>query len=744
MTTSGGTVKPPWGPKEEKLSEKHDELCSAAGRTVNAPWGPKEEKLHEKHDELCAAAEAAEQQAAEVKTNQDQSLELRLAARTKSAMTALALKKWDLQGTGSVSRADFTTNLRQLGVSSEDKEIAALFDQLAEDAGAGMIGLVELRSALQKLQDEANAAAEHRYQVVAVATQLRKEASFSQHACAIMGDYELAVRQLEQVREEQPLKFKLGDAIKGINAADLVSRWRKGTETKPGINKVQFRQRVRELVPKANFKECDQLFVSLDNDPSGGGMLEPRELKSALTQLQKRAAGGRAGMAEIAAELERKRVCAVAAREVLAEMFLTSEQDAAGETKLEEFQRAQPLEIRLGLLLLREKKNLRGADLMKAWEGSGGGVVNKRSFVRSVRKMGLVAVDDEVSSIFCSSNTIIHSLLTAMAPKKSNPTNNNPPQPAPYYCTLHIALVRHHTHAARSLSALGRHVVTLPLLAHRLPPNASMAFCALHAPPAAPCPSQLGAMFDRFDDDHSGELELPELKSVLAKIQDKAAIAHDRLSALQKHASQLRKRRASVDFQAALKERQRMLSGVSNSERGEAWLLRDAATVVSSDVGSRSAAPTEGSSKSLMPHTNGPLKGNTRRFSAPPAAFSSLTTPCVNASLNGNAAATTDQPAAADTAVEDTQGDAQDDAKLSRHSKPHKLLTEPVADVGHRGSGLAGKERCTVPGVLRRQSTAPKSAFVTERPPRQSRASHGPARSSDEPASQAYQLPPRS
>eukprot|EP00966_Prymnesium_polylepis_P216345 5008352-Prymnesium_polylepis.1 len=141
---------------------------------------PREKTLYERHDELIAAAETEEQKLADLK--KEQSLALKVAAKTKNARAIELAKKWDLQGTGSITKIDFRTNVRNLGLKAEDDEIDALFARMDDDGG-GSLDLVELRTALQKLQDEASVAAEEATKIATIATRLRKKADFSTQAC---------------------------------------------------------------------------------------------------------------------------------------------------------------------------------------------------------------------------------------------------------------------------------------------------------------------------------------------------------------------------------------------------------------------------------------------------------------------------------------------------------------------------------------------------------------------------------
>jgi hypothetical protein len=47
---------------------------------------------------------------------------------------------------------------------------------------------------------------------------------------------------------------------------------------------MEFRQRVREVVADANYKELDELFAKLDRKRMG--LLEPSDVKPALIRLQ--------------------------------------------------------------------------------------------------------------------------------------------------------------------------------------------------------------------------------------------------------------------------------------------------------------------------------------------------------------------------------------------------------------------------------------------------------------------------
>ena len=165
-------------------------------------------------------------------------------------------------------------------------------------------------------------------------------------ACKHIRDFEEAEAEVQRLRETQPLHFKLGDALEGVDSQELAATWQgKGQK---GVNKMQFRQKVRDLVPEANFKDVDQLFASLDTDSSG--QLEPSELKPALAKLQKGASAARVELKTATDLLAKRHVVATAAREVLTEMFTIEEEASAEEQRLEELTNQQTLETKLGLV----------------------------------------------------------------------------------------------------------------------------------------------------------------------------------------------------------------------------------------------------------------------------------------------------------------------------------------------------------------------------------------------------------
>ena len=188
---------------------------------------------------------------------------------------------------------DFRTNIRNLGLKAEDEEIDALFNRMDDD-GSGSMEISELRAALQVLQNEAAQAAEEKAEVTKILTALRRKATYSEVTITAASDYDESRASHEHIARNQPLPLKLGEAIKDIPSDELMARW---TSKKKGeINRMEFRQHVRSLVPDSDFKETDQLFAQMDAD--GGGHARRGRAAAVAREADEERGGGRRGAQE--------------------------------------------------------------------------------------------------------------------------------------------------------------------------------------------------------------------------------------------------------------------------------------------------------------------------------------------------------------------------------------------------------------------------------------------------------------
>ena len=85
---------------------------------------------------------------------------------------------------------------------------------------------------------------------------------------------------------ELTLAVRLGDALahKRMKVKEIVASWAKGPAGTGAIHKMDFRNRVRNLVDEPEVAVIDELFDSLDAD--GGGSLDTTELSAAMKKLQ--------------------------------------------------------------------------------------------------------------------------------------------------------------------------------------------------------------------------------------------------------------------------------------------------------------------------------------------------------------------------------------------------------------------------------------------------------------------------
>ena len=193
---------------------------------------------------------------------------------------------------------------------------------------------------------------------------------------------------------EKTVAVLLGEVLsaRNVKLALLVKQWAKNGEEP--ISKMEFRQRVRKLLPKVDTTEIDELFVELDDD--GGGCLDLNELKDALKQCCGSAAIYAERSAIARSKISRLQERMTQAREAKAAMAAVEHANA----EIERLNMNQSLESRLGTLLLQKASGLRISDLVRKWDTDGNGSIDADEFRLNVKKLGLVAADFEIGQLF--------------------------------------------------------------------------------------------------------------------------------------------------------------------------------------------------------------------------------------------------------------------------------------------------------------------------------------------------------
>ena len=156
----------------------------------------------------------------------------------------------------------------------------------------------------------------------------------------------------------------------------------------------QFRQNVRKLLDGSNAKEVDALFESLDDDK--GGTLDIEELSKALFKFRQATANLEQQIQDTrsAAQLLHKRSeqCMSAAQ--------TTRDAEQADARLEELRNNKSCGARLGAMLVQ--RNLKVADLVKQWDPSGDGDVDKDEFRQHVTSLGIDSTTEEIDALFAS------------------------------------------------------------------------------------------------------------------------------------------------------------------------------------------------------------------------------------------------------------------------------------------------------------------------------------------------------
>jgi Ca2+-binding EF-hand superfamily protein len=199
-------------------------------------------------------------------------------------------------------------------------------------------------------------------------------------------------RQLVEHGQHKGLESRLGEALMAEHASvgEIVSKW--ATRGVEPITKMQFRQNVRRLVEGSHSKEVDWLFAGLTEDTSSG--VEVKAVRRALSKLKETAMRDQQRsvmLNEAASELHdrarRTREVAVATRE---------SEDA--DARLEGLRTNKTLGARLGAVL--KSRNMKVGDLVRGWDPSGNGEVDKSEFRGHVRSLVDDAETAEIDALF--------------------------------------------------------------------------------------------------------------------------------------------------------------------------------------------------------------------------------------------------------------------------------------------------------------------------------------------------------
>lgn len=163
---------------------------------------------------------------------------------------------------------------------------------------------------------------------------------------------------------------RLGTALINRNMADtsrsklneLVRAFDKNGDGE--VQLMEFRQAVRgTLKLKADNKEIDDFFAAYDTD--GGGTLDAAELKALLKSLREEATAAQLEQQRL---IERARVLRARAVKLRAAAEGMTEVDRFYE-RLEQIQRAQPVDIRLATVLMR--RQVKSVDAIARWPDCG-------------------------------------------------------------------------------------------------------------------------------------------------------------------------------------------------------------------------------------------------------------------------------------------------------------------------------------------------------------------------------------
>ena len=202
--------------------------------------------------DACAAAtaavEAAEAQQAELLSNPTIERRLGAAVVRRNMKIGDLVNKWDKDGDGSVSKAEFRANVLELVKDAQRVEVDALFDSYDDDGG-GDLSLNEMKPTLKKLID---AAQEQDQQVKALekeAAALRKEAAKQQKALFAAKVKEAAEARAKAAAEEvaaRAAEEEAGEKRRHAKEAAAVKVAAKAAEQAAFDAKIQERRLAKE------------------------------------------------------------------------------------------------------------------------------------------------------------------------------------------------------------------------------------------------------------------------------------------------------------------------------------------------------------------------------------------------------------------------------------------------------------------------------------------------------------------
>jgi len=230
-----------------------------------------------------------------------------------------------------------------------------------------------------------------------------KESSVILSSTAIQEFRDALLEQANQEEEKlknsslRSLTVVLGEILTEKSAKDkhpgrfveqLVKSWdssRDGT-----ISLLEFRKSVKLLVPKADTKEVDQLFRTIDADKNGE--LDLNEMKVAFKQLQKAA---KDSAERIKAINEAAEALRAQSAQYLGVVDITREYEAA--TKALAVAEGKSISAQLGQII--KSKGVKVGDLIQQWGGADG-EIDRHEFRREMKALGIGADVHEVDTLF--------------------------------------------------------------------------------------------------------------------------------------------------------------------------------------------------------------------------------------------------------------------------------------------------------------------------------------------------------
>lgn len=210
----------------------------------------------------------------------------------------------------------------------------------------------------------------------------------------------VAIELLQQAANEEaqahvktPLSVQLGSVLQSrkIVISDLMREWDPNADGE--ISRMEFRQNLRKLLDEPVASEIDALFISLDIDKSGA--LDVNEIKIALKRLQNEASNA---MESANAAIAR----ADALKEKAAHAKAVAELTAELENASVMLDRMNSKTVGTQIGAITTKKGMKAVDIVKQWDASDDGEIDKNEFRNNVLRLGVVATRAEVDSFFDS------------------------------------------------------------------------------------------------------------------------------------------------------------------------------------------------------------------------------------------------------------------------------------------------------------------------------------------------------